>query len=187
MHHFTCPNCSQKIDAPEELGGKQATCPNCTKVLTIPGEKKPRKSTKSIGDKVVSIFAILLFVFVARACGSGFGKAAAERQIKSQNEGSKTASSQSIETFVREVQSQLPIQVDGSTRADAITLQPDGSLLILYTILNNASMPEIADVQAAINQSYLSPEMKALRNEKRKLSWRYRDSTGRVLFNVTNN
>ncbi len=53
---FSCPHCSQSLEAPESMFGTQITCPNCQKTIIIPDPRAksspppcppPSKETKS--------------------------------------------------------------------------------------------------------------------------------------------
>ena len=33
---FSCPNCGQHLEAPDDMQGEQTTCPSCEKALTVP-------------------------------------------------------------------------------------------------------------------------------------------------------
>ena len=54
--HFTCPQCSQPIDAPEELAGQTIDCPDCKSPLTVPapGVKVP-KITATQGGTITTM------------------------------------------------------------------------------------------------------------------------------------
>jgi len=200
MHHFACPHCTQEIDAPAELRGKKATCPHCTQILTRTATAKPPRST---ADKLGSLLLILVIILMClgfvRACSSVLGSASAERPIDPTSDGFDTfaprrtlrtrqaAESAFLDRTVRDLQSRLPVLIDSSTRLESATIEPDRSVMILYTLLDESMVPDAATLQAQINASYQSPAMKPLRDEHRNLIWRYRNSNGRILLNITNN
>jgi Family of unknown function (DUF6232) len=41
--HFDCPNCTQSLDAPEELASQLIECPSCNETIEIPTRSRPSK------------------------------------------------------------------------------------------------------------------------------------------------
>lgn len=50
MGKIRCPNCSQKLDVPEDSGGKRAQCPKCKKILLIPREIANAADGSAVGQ-----------------------------------------------------------------------------------------------------------------------------------------
>ena len=52
MPKFSCPHCSQHIDAPDELAGTNATCPACEGAITVPSPERKKAEALVPEDSV---------------------------------------------------------------------------------------------------------------------------------------
>jgi len=42
---FSCPHCSQALEAPDEMSGDAVECPGCSRKITVPGIGKPEQAS----------------------------------------------------------------------------------------------------------------------------------------------
>jgi hypothetical protein len=91
---FTCPHCSQSLEATAELIGESVTCPVCGKSILVPGPKTvriPNSSAAPIRNLAITAVATAMLTsgfwwmtpFIARAKG----KQAAEGALSALREG----------------------------------------------------------------------------------------------------
>ena len=81
---FTCPHCTQHLEAPPEMAGDQLSCPTCKKGFKIP-TAMPVKLTaqpKTMGGKIVAglVGGFILAVLAANIASVVFGDPTAKEQ-----------------------------------------------------------------------------------------------------------